>query len=222
MTLWLVVGFAWVDRRHLYWYNFEHQEKTQGAWKHYTPQHHSKIRQNVFSSLVEGHRLIPGRNACNWPQILVRSDSLDFLQLLLQLRRSRESFIQVTKHLVCVDMWCDVSDESRDERAPWTNLYNFDAKINCFGVGKCDQIWEKGALRAKRDFLSLFNLSPFQGSESPRLQTWFVSSFGLLLHRSNVRSLSKPPVLSSDLPKRGIKRRFSNAIDAGVRDLQWV
>ena len=30
----------------------------------------------------------------------------------------------------------------------------------------CDRIWEKGALRAKRDFLSLFNLPPFQASES--------------------------------------------------------
>ena len=43
-----------------------------------------------------------------------------------------------------------------------------------------------------------------------------VSSLGLLLHRSNVRSLSKPPVPSSEPPKWGIKRRFSNAIDAGV------
>ena len=75
----------------------------------------------------------------------------------------------------------------------------------------CDLIWEKGALRAKRDFLSLFNLPPFQSSESLGLQTWFVSSLDLLLHRSNVRTLSKPPVPSGEPPKRGIKRRFSGA-----------
>ena len=88
--------------------------------------------------------------------------------------------------------------------------------INNLNWKICDRIWEKGALRAKRDFLSLFNLPPFQGSESLGLQTWFVSSLGLLLHRSNVRTLSKPPVPSGEPPKRGIKRRFSNAIDAAA------
>ena len=34
-----------------------------------------------------------------------------------------------------------------------------------------------------------------------------------LLHRSNIRSYSKPPVLSGELPKHGKKQRFSNAID---------
>ena len=34
----------------------------------------------------------------------------------------------------------------------------------------CDRIWKKGALHTKRVFLSLFNLSPFQGSESLGLQ----------------------------------------------------
>ena len=80
-----------------------------------------------------------------------------------------------------------------------------------------DRIWEKGALRAKCNFLSLFNLPPLQGSESLGLQTWLVSSLDLLLHRSNVRTPSKPPVPSSESPKRGIKRRFSNVIDAGAR-----
>ena len=83
-------------------------------------------------------------------------------------------------------------------------------------VSICDRIWEKGALSAKSEFLSLFNLHvPFQSSESPRLQTSFVSSLDLLLHRSNVRSLNKPPIVSGAPPKRGIKPRFSNAIDAG-------
>ena len=47
-------------------------------------------------------------------------------------------------------------------------------------------------------FLPFFKLLPFQGLESPRLLAWFISSFGLLLHRSNVRSYSKP---SGELPK---------------------
>ena len=72
----------------------------------------------------------------------------------------------------------------------------------------------KGGTSCKTCFLSLQRT---QGSGCPRLQTWFVSSLGLLLHRSNVRSLSKPPVLSGELPKWGIKRRFSNAIDARAR-----
>ena len=69
----------------------------------------------------------------------------------------------------------------------------------------------------KHNFLPFFKLSPFQSLNSPRLLAWFVSSMGLLLHRSNVRSLSKPPVQSSEPPKQGIKRRFSNAIDARDR-----
>ena len=81
----------------------------------------------------------------------------------------------------------------------------------------CDRIWEKGPFRAKRVFLPFFKLSPFQGLESPRLLAWFISSLDLLLHRSNVRSLSKPPVLSGEPPKWGIKRRFSNAIDVRGR-----
>ena len=89
-----------------------------------------------------------------------------------------------------------------------SNLHHF-LKIS---LAICDRIWEKGALRTKHDFLQLFNLPPFQGSGSPRLQTWFVSSLGLLLHRSNVRSLSKPPAPSGEPPKRAIKWRFSNAI----------
>ena len=57
-----------------------------------------------------------------------------------------------------------------------------------------DRVWEKGQFHAKCTF---FKWSPLQGLKSPRLPTWFFSSLGLLLHRSNVRSYSKPPVLSS-------------------------
>ena len=90
--------------------------------------------------------------------------------------------------------------------------------LNNFGVVlNCDRIWEKGPLRAKRDFLLFFKLSPFQGLKSPRLQTWFVGSLDLLLHRSNVRSYSNPPVSSGELSKWGIKRWFSNAIDVLAR-----
>ena len=71
--------------------------------------------------------------------------------------------------------------------------------------------------RKTRFFLPIFKLSPFQGLKSPRLPTWFVSSLGLLLHRSNVRSCSKPPIPSGEPPKWGIKWRFSNEIDAATR-----
>ena len=81
----------------------------------------------------------------------------------------------------------------------------------------CGRIWEKGPYRAKREFLPFFKLSPFKGLKSPRLPTWFVGSLGLLLHRSNVRSLGKPPVSSGEPSKQGIKRRFSNAIDTRAR-----
>ena len=72
---------------------------------------------------------------------------------------------------------------------------------------------KRGNFTQNTIFLSLFNLPPFQASKSPRLQTWFASSLGLLLHRSNVRSLNKPPIPSSEQPNWGIKRRFSNAMD---------
>jgi hypothetical protein len=52
-----------------------------------------------------------------------------------------------------------------------------------------------------------FKLSPFQGLKSPSLP-WFESCLGLLLHRSNIRSYSKPPVPSSEPPKQGIKWRL--------------
>ena len=83
----------------------------------------------------------------------------------------------------------------------------------------CNKIWEKGPYRAKRNFLPFFKLSPFQGLKSPRLLllAWFVSSLDLLLHRSNIRNLSKSPVQSSEPPKQGIKWLFSNMIDAHAR-----
>ena len=72
----------------------------------------------------------------------------------------------------------------------------------------------KGQFHAKCDFLAFFKLSPFQGLNSLGLTTWFMSSIGLLLHRSNARSYSKPPVLSDEPPKWGIKWRLSNVIKA--------
>ena len=84
-------------------------------------------------------------------------------------------------------------------------------------VNICDRIWEKGALHAKRNFFAIFKLSPFQGLKSPRLLAWFISSLGLLLHRSNIKSYIKPPVPSSGPPKRGIKWWFSNTIDVHTR-----
>ena len=87
----------------------------------------------------------------------------------------------------------------------------------CFWAVKvwriCGRIWEKEPYHAKRDFLPFFKLSPFQGHRSPRLPTWFIGSLGLLLHRSNIRSYSKPPVPSGEPPEWGLKRQFSNAID---------
>jgi len=53
-------------------------------------------------------------------------------------------------------------------------------------------------------FLLFFNLTPFHGHKNPRLTTWFVDSLGLLLHRSNVKSYSTPPVSSGEPPKWGI------------------
>ena len=80
--------------------------------------------------------------------------------------------------------------------------------------------FEKGGHFVQNAIFCHLNLPPFQGSESLGLQTWFVSSLGLPLHRSNVRTLSKPPFLSSEPLKRGIKRRFSNTIDAAARRCQ--
>ena len=53
----------------------------------------------------------------------------------------------------------------------------------------------------RNHFAPLFKLSPFQGLKSPRLPTLFVGSLGLLLRRSKVKSYSKLPVSSSELPK---------------------
>ena len=75
----------------------------------------------------------------------------------------------------------------------------------------------KGTTPRKTHFLPFFKLSPFQGLKSPRLPTWFIGSLGLLLHRSNVRGYSKPPVPSGEPPNWGIKPRFSNAIDVVAR-----
>jgi len=38
----------------------------------------------------------------------------------------------------------------------------------------CEQIWEKGQLRTKRQNLAISKLSPFQSSEGLWLYSWFV------------------------------------------------
>ena len=43
-----------------------------------------------------------------------------------------------------------------------------------------------------------FSHTPFRGLKSPWLPILFVGSLGLLLHRSNVSSYSKPPIPSSE------------------------
>ena len=75
------------------------------------------------------------------------------------------------------------------------------------------------AIRAKRVLFVTFQLITISIETIRALgfRLDFFSSLGLLLHRSNVRTLSKPPVPSGEPPKRGIKRRFSNAIDAAAR-----
>ena len=73
-----------------------------------------------------------------------------------------------------------------------------------------------------RFFLSLFNLPPFQATESPDFPTWFVSISTLLLHKSNVRSYTKPSVSNGELPTWGLKRRFSNVIDALTQPIPKV
>ena len=42
------------------------------------------------------------------------------------------------------------------------------------------------------NFLAFLKLTSFQGMKSPKLLTWFLSSLGLLVNRSNVRIYSKP------------------------------
>jgi len=64
-------------------------------------------------------------------------------------------------------------------------------------------VYEKGTILRKMQFLAVFKLSPFQGHKSPRLLAWFLHSLGLLLHNSNVRSWSKPPVPNGELPNWG-------------------
>ena len=111
--------------------------------------------------------------------------------------------------------------------APPTNMYMIGAGHETSEV-ICDRIiLRKGGTSRKTRFLSLFNLPPFQGSGSPRLQIWFVSSLGLLLHRSKVKSLSKAPVLSGEPPKWGVFGMRSTRVLAppipevgGARNLQ--
>jgi len=46
-----------------------------------------------------------------------------------------------------------------------------------------------------------FKLSPYQGLQSSWLPTSLTCTLGLLLHRSNIKSYSMPPVSSGKLPK---------------------
>ena len=104
-----------------------------------------------------------------------------------------------------------------------TNIYHNIRVLVCLHLSAAVTIYpyvigfEKRGHFAQNATFSLFNLPPFQGSESLGLQTWFVSSLDLLLHRSNVRTLRKPPVPSGEPPKRNIKRRFSNVSDVAAR-----
>jgi hypothetical protein len=84
-----------------------------------------------------------------------------------------------------------------------------------YAINNSDRIWEKGPFRTKCGFfLPFYKLPPFQGTKSPRLLSWFICGLGLLLYSSSIRSYIKSPVPSSEPPKRGIKRQFSNAIDS--------
>ena len=60
--------------------------------------------------------------------------------------------------------------------------------------------------------------------QSPRLLTWLVSNLGFVLHRYNIRSYSKPPVLSGEPPKQGIKLIFKRGWHAHLLHLyrKWI
>ena len=76
----------------------------------------------------------------------------------------------------------------------------------------------KGTTSRKTRFFGIFQTGvTIPRPQEPQVLTWFLSSLGLLRHRSNVRSYSKPPVPSGERPKRGIKRWFSNEINAHAR-----
>ena len=76
---------------------------------------------------------------------------------------------------------------------PWVNILW--VYLNITNI--CDRIWEEGPLCAKHCFLGHFwNCYRSRALGFP---------LGLLLHRSKVRSYSKPPVLSSEMPKLSIK-----------------
>ena len=75
----------------------------------------------------------------------------------------------------------------------------------------CDQIWQKGALHAKHEILALFKASPFQDSKSLGILSFFVSSSGLVLHKSNVRRLGTVRDLWDRASKWGTKQQFSTS-----------
>ena len=162
------------------------------------------------------------------PQLFLLQNWLTGL-LVFPMRNKHGNWITLTNAFIytgslwcswgtCTVCWLSVLSVPASLTLPYTYVViKSNSKFISLQYYICDRIWEKGPYRTKHDFLPLFKLPPFQGLKSPRLPTWFVGSLGLLLHRSNVRSYSKPPVLSSEPPKWGIKRRFSNAIDACVR-----
>ena len=100
---------------------------------------------------------------------------------------------------------------------PLTSRYGQTDRQTTINLYICDSTREKGPLCAKCDVLPFFKLSPFQDLKSPGFLAWFISSLGLLLHRSDIRSYSEPSVPSGELPKRGIKWQFLNMIDTLAR-----
>ena len=87
----------------------------------------------------------------------------------------------------------------------WANPQEYQTSVSA--IDSHLKVWyvtgfeKRGHFAQNAIFLSLFNLPPFQGSESPSFRLKFDSSLGLLLHRSSVRSLSKPPIASDEPPK---------------------
>ena len=62
-----------------------------------------------------------------------------------------------------------------------------------------------------------FQVSLFQDSKGLGFSSWFVSSSGLVLHKSNVRRSGTLPGSSGRASKQGIKPQFSTSIYAAVR-----
>ena len=66
---------------------------------------------------------------------------------------------------------------------------------------------KRGTSRKTQNF-GIFKVSPFQDSKCLGFSSWFISSSGLVLHKSNVRRPDTVPGLSGRALKWGIKRWF--------------